>query len=80
MPRRRGRPGLVGTMARTAVNTGTASATSRALDNRADARADQHAGAQAYDTLTRLQSSGEMRSAGPLPDAELAAAKATILG
>lgn len=49
MPRRMGRPGLLGTMARTAVITGTASATSRAMNNRANARADQRASAQAYD-------------------------------
>ncbi|WP_407317706.1 SHOCT domain-containing protein [Isoptericola halotolerans] len=95
MPRRVGRPGLLGTMARTAVITGTASATSRAMNNRANARADQRASAQAYDaqqaqhspaatpaddTLSQLQKLGEMRSAGLLTDAEFAAAKAKILG
>lgn len=49
MPRRMGRPGLIGAMARTAVITGTATATSRAMNNRANARADQQASAQAYE-------------------------------
>lgn len=34
MPRRIGRPGLIGTMARTAVIAGTATATSRAVSNK----------------------------------------------
>ena len=39
MPRRMGRPGLVGTMARTAVIAGTASATVGAVNNRAQKKA-----------------------------------------
>jgi hypothetical protein len=39
MPRRRGRPGLVGTMARTAVITGTATAVSGSVAQRQHARA-----------------------------------------
>jgi hypothetical protein len=39
MPRRQGRPGLVGTMARTAVITGTASAVSGSVAQRQHARA-----------------------------------------
>jgi hypothetical protein len=39
MPRRLGRPGLVGTMARTAVITGTASAVSGSVAQRQHARA-----------------------------------------
>lgn len=50
MPRRIGRPGLIGTMARTAVVAGTANAVSRGMNNRANARADQKASAQAYDS------------------------------
>ena len=39
MPRRMGRPGLVGTMARTAVIAGTASATMNAVNGRAQKKA-----------------------------------------
>lgn len=39
MPRRMGRPGLVGTMARTAVIAGTASATVGAVNSRAQKKA-----------------------------------------
>lgn len=49
MPRRIGRPGLIGTMARTAVVAGTANAVSRGMNNRASAKAEQQAGAAAYD-------------------------------
>ncbi|MEG3615170.1 SHOCT domain-containing protein [Isoptericola haloaureus] len=48
MVRRVGRPGLIGTMARTAVIAGTANAVSRGMNNRADARATQQASAEAY--------------------------------
>lgn len=49
MPRRMGRPGLVGTMARTAVIAGTASATANAVNSRAQdkAAAQQQEAAQA---------------------------------
>lgn len=46
--RRMGRPGLVGTMARTAVIAGTATATSNAVSRRQAARAEQRAQADAY--------------------------------
>ena len=45
---RRGRPGLVGTMARTAVIAGTATATSNAVSRRQQGRAQQQADAAAY--------------------------------
>jgi hypothetical protein len=48
MMRRMGRPGLVGTMARTAVIAGTATATSNAVSRRQQARAQQQADASAY--------------------------------
>ncbi len=50
MPRRVGRPGLVGTMARTAAITGTANAVSRSMNRRAMARDQQAMDAQAYRT------------------------------
>jgi len=43
-----GRPGLIGTMARTAVITGTAQATSRAMNRRAASREQQQYEAQQY--------------------------------
>ena len=48
MMRRMGRPGLIGTMARTAVIAGTATATSNAVGRRQQARAQQQADAAAY--------------------------------
>lgn len=48
MMRRMGRPGLVGTMARTAVIAGTATATSNAVNRRGQAKAQQQADAAAY--------------------------------
>jgi len=43
-----GRPGLIGTMARTAVITGTANATSRAMNRRAAGREEQRYAADQY--------------------------------
>lgn len=48
MPRRIGRPGLIGTMARTAVITGTATAVNRSMTKAATAREQDQAAAQAY--------------------------------
>ncbi len=48
MRRRMGRPGLVGTMARTAVIAGTATAVSGGVARRQQAKAQQAADAQAY--------------------------------
>jgi hypothetical protein len=47
--RRVGRPGLIGTVARTAVIAGTATATSNAVSRRQMARSQQQAEAQAYE-------------------------------
>jgi hypothetical protein len=93
-PRRMGRPGLMGTMARTAVVAGTATAVSGGVSRRAAQRADQQeqsaaaqqqaAGQQAMagpsDTVAKIRELGEMRSQGVLTDEEFAAAKAQILG
>lgn len=49
MLRRVGRPGLVGTMARTAVIAGTATAVSGGMTRRANARAQEAAQADAYE-------------------------------
>jgi len=46
-----GRPGLIGTMARTAVIAGTATAVSGNVQRRQQGRADQAAEAQAYEQM-----------------------------
>ena len=51
--RRAGRPGLVGTMARTAVVAGTATAVSGGMQSRRASRQQQAASAQAYDDMQR---------------------------
>ncbi len=94
-PRRMGRPGLMGTMARTAVVAGTASAVAGGVRRRGDARAEeqqqqqygadqQHATARPAtppdDGIAKIKELGEMRSQGLLTDEEFAAAKAQILG
>ena len=48
MMRRMGRPGLVGTMARTAVIAGTASATAGAVNRHQQSKAQEQADAAAY--------------------------------
>ena len=85
-PRRMGRPGLMGTMARTAVVAGTASAVAGGVRRRGDARAEdqqQQPVAQPAapdDGIAKIKELGEMRSQGLLTDEEFAAAKAQILG
>jgi membrane protease subunit (stomatin/prohibitin family) len=88
MPIRRvGRPGLMGTMARTAVVAGTATAVSGAVNNKQqqkyaaqqDAAAQQAAGLT-DDAMEQLKKLGDLKAAGVLSDEEFAAAKAKILG
>ncbi|MEI5675709.1 MULTISPECIES: SHOCT domain-containing protein [unclassified Nocardioides] len=91
--RRFGRPGLLGTVARTAVIAGTATATRNALDRRQQRNAEQEAEAEAFeqqaaapaaaapaglgDQLTRLAT---LHESGALTDEEFAAAKLRLLG
>lgn len=93
-PGRMGRPGLLGTMARTAVVAGTATAVSDSVSRRAAQRADERAQYQAAqqqvpqqpvaptpsDTMAQIRELADMRSQGLLSDEEFAAAKAQILG
>ncbi|MFB9661307.1 SHOCT domain-containing protein [Glycomyces mayteni] len=94
MPRRIGRPGLLGTMARTAVIAGTAGAVNRSMERAAAGRAQTQADAQAYrqqtapapapsgggdDMLAQLDRLGQLHASGVLDDAEFAAAKAKLL-
>jgi hydrogenase maturation factor HypE len=72
---RRG-PGLLGTMARTAVVAGTASAVTGALRRRQAEKAQEAARA---DLTGKLKELADLHSAGVLSDAEFAAAKAKLL-
>jgi len=94
MRRRVGRPGLVGTMARTAVIAGTATAVSGGVARRQQAKAQQAADAEAYqeqaaapapapapagdDMVTKELA--ELKDQGILTEEEFAAQKAKILG
>lgn len=89
--RRAGRPGLLGTAARTAVVVGTAGAVSSRQQQRAEQRAQQQAPAEpappapppapaADDLTTQLQRLGDLHAAGTLTDDEFTAAKARLLG
>lgn len=93
--RRRGRPGLVGTMARTAVITGTATTVAGAA---ADRRAQQQMQAQpmpaqpvpvhvappppaaADDPIARLEQLADLKVRGLLTEDEFSAMKAKLLG
>jgi hypothetical protein len=85
---RRGRPGLIGTMARTAVIAGTATAVSGSVLRRQNAAAQApqpYAAApttppEEGDVYVQLVKLGELKTAGILDDAEFAAAKAKLLG
>jgi len=95
MMRRMGRPGLVGTMARTAVVAGTATAVAGGVRNHQEqkqAAAQQPApppppappaaapAADGVDITGELQKLVEMKNGGLLTDDEFAAAKAKLLG
>ena len=96
MMRRMGRPGLVGTMARTAVIAGTATAVAGGVRNHQQekAAAGQAQAAPApppppapaaapaadVDITGELTKLAEMRNNGILTDEEFAAAKAKLLG
>jgi membrane protease subunit (stomatin/prohibitin family) len=96
MPRRIGRPGLVGTMARTAVVAGTATAVAggvgRRQQSRAQVAAEQQAAEQqqyqqqaepapAEDDLgSQIERLATLKTAGVISEAEFSAAKAKLLG
>lgn len=95
MRRRMGRPGLLGTMARTAVVASTVSAVAAGTSRRATHQAAEQERLAAYrqqesaattqvqaapdDRLARLRELGELRSSGVLTDDEFATEKARIL-
>ncbi len=81
MPRRRvGRPGLVGTMARTAVVAGTATAVSGGMRNKAASNQQQAADAAAYQQMqqqaaldAQMQAAAAQAAAPPAAPAAAAA-------
>ncbi|MEB8339146.1 SHOCT domain-containing protein [Streptomyces endophyticus] len=95
MPQRFGRPGLLGTIARTAVISGTASAVSGRVNRRmADRDMRREMDEQARmappmqqappvagggDRVSQLQALAELKAQGLLTDAEFAAEKARVL-
>lgn len=94
MIRRMGRPGLLGTMARTAVIAGTAGAVNRSMERASQNRAQTRADAEAYrqappapapaaaggdDVIAQIGRLVDLHDAGALSDAEFAAAKAKLL-
>ena len=93
MIRRVGRPGLLGTMARTAVIAGTAGAVNRSMSRAAAGREPTQAEAAAYreqqaapapapggeDVIAKLDQLAQLHASGVLTDAEFAAAKAKLL-
>lgn len=79
MMRRMGRPGLVGTMARTAVIAGTATATSNAVSRRQQARAQQQADAAAYQQEQYAPPPQQQQAYAPPPAAAAPAAAADDL-
>lgn len=92
MIRRAGRPGLLGTMARTAVIAGTAGAVNRSMNRaatnrqtQADAAYREQQAAPAPtasggdDVVEKLNQLGRLHASGVLTDNEFAAAKAKLL-
>lgn len=92
MPMRRGRPGLFGTVARTAVIAGTATAVSGRVSQHSANKAAQQEQAAAQqqavpppatapdDRIAKIKELGEMKTQGLLTDEEFAAEKARVLG
>ncbi len=79
---RAGRPGLVGTMARTAVIAGTATAVSGNVARRQQGRAQQAAAAEAYEQQVQQQQFAEAAAAAappPSPAAPAAAAPTDLV-
>jgi Short C-terminal domain len=74
---RNGRPGLIGTMARTTIVVGTGSA--GGVSRRQQAKAGQAADAPA-DTIAQLKELAALKEQGVLTEEEFAAQKARILG
>src|SRR3954453_9999085 len=76
MRRRVGRPGLVGTMARTAVVAGTATAVSGGMMRHANNKANQQAEAEAYEQQQQQQQYEQQAAAQPAAAQQAPAAAA----
>ena len=79
---RNGRPGLIGTMARTTIVVGTGTAVAGGVSRRQQAKAQQAAGQPAApaDPITRLKELSALKEQGTLTEEEFTAQKARILG
>ena len=81
---RNGRPGLIGTMARTTIVVGTGTAVAGGLSRRQQARAQGAEAGQpaalAADPIARLKELAALKEQGILTEEEFAAQKARILG
>jgi membrane protease subunit (stomatin/prohibitin family) len=79
---RNGRPGLIGTMARTTIVVGTGTAVAGGLSRRQQAKAQQAAAGQPAapaDPIARLKELAALKEQGILTEEEFAAQKARIL-
>lgn len=80
--RRTGRPGLLGTAARTAVVAGTATAVVGGVHRHSEqksAEQQQAAPMSESDRLTKIKELGEMKDQGVLTDQEFVSEKARLL-
>ena len=79
-----GRPGLLGTVARTAVITGTAQATSNAMQRKAaqsrSVTPPSDGSVTGPDLVATLQQLADLHTAGALTTEQFEAAKARVLG
>jgi uncharacterized protein HemX len=73
MIRRVGRPGLVGTMARTAVIAGTATAVSGGMQARQQRRGQEQAAAQQQDQLAAAQQAQQLAAQQAAPQDDMMA-------
>ena len=78
---RNGRPGLIGTMARTTivVGTGSAGGVSRRQQAKTGQATDAPAGRHPADTIAQLKELAALKEQGVLTEEEFAAQKARIL-
>jgi Short C-terminal domain len=76
---RNGRPGLIGTMARTTIVVGTGKAVAGGLSRRQQARAQQAAAGAPADPIAQLKELAALKEQGMLTEEEFTAQKARIL-
>jgi hypothetical protein len=79
---RNGRPGLIGTMARTTIVVGTGKAVAGGLSRRQQTKAQSTAGGAAApaDPIAQLKELAALKEQGVLTEEEFTAQKARILG